>query len=97
MRGDIVRDANRSKSHPDIFQAALERLRNVKVDEVVAIGDSAYYAQAASKLRLTSAGLRCGDFPEGDLWAAGFCAVYNGCADLLARYNESMLNEKTAA
>ncbi len=59
-------DAERSKPHPDIFEAALQRLRDVTAMEAVAIGDSPYDAMAAKKLGMTSIGVLSGGFPESD-------------------------------
>jgi HAD superfamily hydrolase (TIGR01549 family) len=90
-------DAERSKPHPDIFQAALARLHKVEVCEAVVIGDSPYDAIAAGKLGLRAIGVRSGGFPERDLRAAGFNIQYNDCADLLDHYKDSVLAQKTAA
>lgn len=85
-------DAKRSKPHPDIFEAALERLGD-KVDkqEVIVVGDSPYDAEAAKRAGLRSVGVRCGGFPEKDLREAGCIAIYDGPEDLLKHYDESPL------
>ena len=90
-------DAERSKPHPDIFQAALSRLKGVDAREAVTIGDSPYDAIAAGKLKMTSIGVLSGGFPEDDLWKAGYSEIYKSCADLLAHYEESLLAKKRAA
>lgn len=90
-------DARRSKPHPDIFEAALQLLRDVEVSEVVAIGDSPYDAIAAGKLGIISIGVLSGGFAEADLRAAGYVAIYKDCADLLSYYEESILSDKKAA
>jgi HAD superfamily hydrolase (TIGR01509 family) len=84
-------DADRSKPHPDIFEAALKQLGDISVDEAVVIGDTPYDAEAAGKLRLRTIGVRCGGFPEEELLAAGAIAIYDDPADLLARYEESII------
>ena len=81
-------DAEKSKPHPDIFQAALERL-DVRPAEAIAVGDTPYDADAAGRLRIKTIGMRCGGFPEAELIAAGCIAIYDDPADLLARYEES--------
>jgi len=81
-------DAEKSKPHPDIFQAALERL-DVRPAEVIAVGDTPYDADAAGRLRIKTIGMLCGGFPEAELIAAGCIAIYDDPADLLARYEES--------
>ena len=45
-------DAERSKSYPDIFEAALAELVDVARNKVVVIGDTPYDAQAAGKAKL---------------------------------------------
>ncbi|HKC62987.1 MAG TPA: HAD family hydrolase [Pyrinomonadaceae bacterium] len=82
-------DADKTKPHPDIFEAALERLGDVKASEAIVIGDTPYDAEAAGKLALRTIGVLCGGFPEEELRAAGCIAIFDGPADLLARYDES--------
>ncbi|HEX8650534.1 MAG TPA: HAD family hydrolase [Pyrinomonadaceae bacterium] len=84
-------DADKSKPHPDIFQAALKQLGDVAAAEVVVVGDTPYDAEAAGKLRLRTLGVLAGGFPERELRAAGCIAIYDDPADLLARYDETML------
>ena len=54
-------DAEKSKPHPDIFQAAMAKLGAVGKSEVVVIGDTPYDAEAAGKAGLSAIGF---------LWAA---------------------------
>jgi len=86
-------DANRSKPHPDIFQAALAGLGDISVNEAVVIGDTPYDAEAAGKLRLRTLGVLCGGFPERELRAAGCIDIYDDPADLLSRYDETVLKK----
>ncbi len=90
-------DAERSKPHPDIFQAALQRLHDVDASEAIAIGDTPYDAIAAGKLGITSIGVRSGGWPDADLSAAGCADVYRDCADLLEQYDRSLFAKKRAA
>jgi HAD superfamily hydrolase (TIGR01509 family) len=90
-------DAERSKPHPDIFEAALKRLHNVSAQEAVTVGDSPYDAIAATKIKMNCIGVLSGGFPEADLRAAGCSDIYRDCADLLDQYDQSMLAEKKAA
>jgi HAD superfamily hydrolase (TIGR01549 family) len=85
-------DVERSKPHPDIFQAALAVLGGVLPSEAVVVGDTPYDAEAAGKAGLAIVGVRCGGFPESDLRAAGCVAIYQDPADLLARFDQSPLN-----
>jgi HAD superfamily hydrolase (TIGR01549 family) len=87
-------DADRSKPHPDIFEAALKQLGDISVDEAVVVGDTPYDAEAAGKLRLRTIGVRCGGFPEEELLAAGAISIYDDPADLLAHYDESIIGMK---
>jgi HAD superfamily hydrolase (TIGR01549 family) len=89
-------DAAKSKPHPDIFEAALDRLDGVAASEAIIVGDSPYDAQAASKIGLRTIGVLCGGFPEADLRKAGCIAVYRDPADLLRRFDPSVLKEKVA-
>jgi HAD superfamily hydrolase (TIGR01549 family) len=85
-------DAARSKPHPDIFEAALDRLhKKVRRDEAIVVGDSPHDAEAARRAGLKTVGVRCGGFPESALREAGCIAIYDGPEDLLRRYEESPL------
>jgi HAD superfamily hydrolase (TIGR01549 family) len=84
-------DAEKSKPHPDIFEAALAQLGGPNVEEVVVVGDTPYDAEAAGKAGLKTLGFLCGGFPEEDLRAAGCIRIYRDAADLLAHYEESPL------
>ncbi len=82
-------DAERSKPHPDIFQAAMNRLPGVSPGDMLVVGDTPYDAQAATKAGLRTIGLLCGGFPEASLRQAGCIAIYRDPADLLANYELS--------
>ena len=84
-------DAERSKPHPDIFEAALARLGRVARERIVVVGDTPYDAEAAGQAGLRTVGVLCGGFPEADLRAAGCVRIYRDPADLLARYDSSPL------
>jgi HAD superfamily hydrolase (TIGR01549 family) len=87
-------DADKSKPHPDIFEAALERLGDIKPDEAIVVGDTPYDAEAAGKLNLRTIGLLCGGFPKAELSAAGCVQIFQDPADLLARYDESIIKSR---
>ncbi len=87
-------DADKSKPHPDIFEAALKQLGDISNAEAVVVGDTPYDAEAAGKIRLRTIGVLCGGFPEAELDAAGCMAIYTDPADLLARYEESIIARK---
>ena len=60
-------DAERSKPHPDIFQAVLERLPDLNPARAIVIGDTPWDAEAASKVGLRMIGLMCGGWEEDEL------------------------------
>ena len=82
-------DAEKSKPHPDIFEAAMATLPGVGPNEVIVIGDTPYDSEAASKAKLRTIGVLCGGFPEDQLRAAGCFAIFRDPAHLLSRYDES--------
>lgn len=84
-------DADKSKPHPDIFEAALARLGDPPLEQTIVVGDTPYDAQAAGKAGLRTIGFLSGGFPEEDLRAAGCFIIYKDPADLLAHYDESPL------
>ena len=84
-------DAEKSKPHPDIFEAALAHLGGPTPARVIVVGDTPYDAEAAGKAGLRTIGFLCGGFPEEDLRAAGCIRIYRDAADLLTHYDESPL------
>lgn len=95
--GDLIEsaatsdDAAQSKPHPDIFEAAMARLKGIPPVEIVAVGDTPYDAEAAGKAGLRTVGVTCGGWPAEKLRAAGCVAVYRDPADLLHQYDRSPL------
>jgi HAD superfamily hydrolase (TIGR01549 family) len=86
-------DAERSKPHPDIFEAALRRLKLPPRCAIV-VGDSPYDAEAAGKAGMKTIGVLCGGFPEADLRKAGAAQIFRDPADLLANYDRSLICEE---
>jgi len=84
-------DAEKSKPHPDIFEAALSQLGGVEPSDAIVVGDTPYDAEAAGKAGLQTVGLLAGGFPEEDLRAAGCVRIYKDAAALLADYDASPL------
>ena len=84
-------DAEKSKPHPDIFEAALERLRGIEALGAIAVGDTPYDAQAAGTIGLRTIGLLCGGWPVAELRGAGCIAIDRDPADLLRHYDQSPL------
>ncbi|MFF8801174.1 MULTISPECIES: HAD family hydrolase [unclassified Methylobacterium] len=84
-------DAERSKPHPDIFEAVLGKLPDLPKEAVMVVGDTPYDVQAAAKAGLSAIGVLCGGFPEAELSAAGCVAIYRDPQDLLDGYARSPL------
>ena len=76
-------DAERSKPHPDIFNAALEGIGDVEPEDSVVIGDTPYDVIAAAKAGMRTIGLLSGGFTAEALRAAGAVEIYRDVADLL--------------
>ncbi len=86
-------DAERSKPHPDIFEAALKRLHEIGPAEIIVVGDTPYDAEAARKAGLRTIGMLCGGFPEAGLRDAGCIEVYQDPASLLLGYEQSPIKK----
>jgi HAD superfamily hydrolase (TIGR01509 family) len=89
-------DVERSKPHPDIFQAALGGIGDVEPEEAIVVGDTPYDAIAAARAGMRTIGLLSGGFIEKDLRAAGAVEIYEDVADLLEHYDNSLLNTEVA-
>ena len=83
-------DADRSKPHPDIFEATLKRL-GLKPPEVLALGDTPYDAEAAGKAGVWTIGVMTGGWSREDLLTAGCIEVYADVGELLDRFEQSAL------
>jgi beta-phosphoglucomutase-like phosphatase (HAD superfamily) len=84
-------DISKSKPHPDIFEAALGRLGGMDPSEAIVVGDSPYDAEAAGKIGMRTIGVLCGGFPEKDMRKAGCTAIYRDPAELLRRFDQSII------
>jgi HAD superfamily hydrolase (TIGR01549 family) len=69
-------DADKSKPHPDIFEAAVAKIPGGKPEEAIVIGDTPYDAQAAIRGGMKPIGVLCGGFSEQQLREAGCVEVY---------------------
>jgi phosphoglycolate phosphatase-like HAD superfamily hydrolase len=76
-------DTDKSKPHPDIFEAALELIPGIAKSDIIVVGDTPYDAEAAAKVGLRTIGVLCGGFAEKDLRDAGVIAIYRDPEDLL--------------
>jgi phosphoglycolate phosphatase-like HAD superfamily hydrolase len=75
-------DVQRSKPHPDIFLAALTRLK-LPAESVIVVGDTPYDVEAAKKAGMRTTGLLCGGFPAQLLTEAGAIEIYRDPSHLL--------------
>jgi phosphoglycolate phosphatase-like HAD superfamily hydrolase len=81
-------DTRISKPAPDIFQAALDRLK-IDAAETLALGDTPWDAEAAAKAGIKTVGLTCGGWQEQELREAGAIEVYGDPAELRRRFDKS--------
>jgi len=86
-------DADESKPAPDIFEAALRKLKGVNADEAVAIGDTPYDAIAARRAGMRCMGVLTGGWGAEALLDSGCFVVYRGVAELFAMFDQSPLCE----
>jgi HAD superfamily hydrolase (TIGR01549 family) len=84
-------DIEQSKPHPDVFDSALLKLHGISAEDSFVVGDTPYDAIAATRARLRTVGLLCGGWNEDELRKAGCVAIYRDPADLLTRYEHSLL------
>lgn len=80
-------DADKSKPHPDIFEAALAKVAGAKPSMATVVGDTPYDAEAAVRAGMTPVGVLTGGFPEQRLRQAGCAVIFRDLEDLLARYD----------
>jgi HAD superfamily hydrolase (TIGR01509 family) len=83
-------DADKSKPHPDIFQATLKRL-GLDAKDAVALGDTPWDAEAAGKAGLLTIGVTTGGWTKDELLAAGCAEVYTDVAELLECFDRSVV------
>ena len=84
-------ETEESKPEPDIFAAAVERLKGPRAEECVVVGDAPYDAIAAGKIGIRTIGVLSGGFPESSLRDEGAVEIYQDPADLLANYERSLI------
>jgi HAD superfamily hydrolase (TIGR01509 family) len=81
-------DAEKSKPEPDIFEAALAKLGKINKKNVVVIGDTAYDAEAASKINLKTICVLTGGWTTNELKSAGCSEVYRDVEEILINYKK---------
>jgi len=77
-------DVEHSKPCPDIFEAALDKVRPLNGGMVVVVGDTPWDIEAATRLGVPAVAVRCGGFEEEELSKAA--AIYDGPKELIATY-----------
>jgi HAD superfamily hydrolase (TIGR01509 family) len=87
-------DAKRSKPDPDIVHAAIEE-SGIAPDNLLMIGDTPYDIEAATRAHLRIIGFRSGGWKDADL--EGAVEIYDGPADLLAKYESSIIKKETGS
>ncbi|MDQ6786521.1 MAG: HAD family hydrolase [Acidobacteriota bacterium] len=98
--GDLIEeqtstdDAKESKPEPDIFLAAIKKLKGVKASEAVIVGDTAYDAEAAIKARIKVVGVLSGGWARTEMLKTGCAEVYTDVAEILKDYKKSALFKK---
>lgn len=83
-------DTSKAKPNPDIFEAALKRL-GLPAKKCMALGDTPYDAEAAGKAGLRTIGVETGGWSKEELYDAGCVAVYESVAELLQKFDDSLL------
>jgi HAD superfamily hydrolase (TIGR01509 family) len=81
-------DVESSKPDPDIVEAAFGEL-HLRAHEVMMIGDTPYDIEAARRAGVEAIAFRCGGWDDAGL--TGARAIYEGPAELLARFDSSPL------
>lgn len=83
-------DASESKPAPDLVRIGLERA-SLGPAEAVFLGDAVWDVQAAAAAGVRCLGVECGGTSEAELRDAGAVEVHRDPADLLARWDSSVL------
>ncbi len=86
-------DAKRSKPDPDIVRAAIDESGLAERD-LVMIGDTPYDIEAATRAGVRAIGFLSGGWTRAQL--KGAVETYDGPADLLARYDISLLGKESS-
>lgn len=81
-------DVEKSKPHPDIFEAALAEVPGGRPEDALVFGDTPYDAIAATRGGIRPIGVLCGGFSEEQLREAGCIAVFPDIESILERYDE---------
>ena len=83
-------DVGEGKPAPDLLTAALDQHR-LDPQRSVAVGDTVWDVAAAQRAGVPCVALTCGGISAAELREAGAAEVYDDPADLLARFDGSLL------
>ena len=81
-------DAEESKPEPDIFLAALKKLKNVEKSQTLVVGDTPYDAKAAVKAGLKMIGVKSGGWSRRKLLDEGCFEVYESVGEINENYTK---------
>ena len=81
-------DVDRSKPHPDVIHAALEK---AGTDDAVMVGDSRWDVEAAANAGLQTVAVITGGWSRQELREAGAVGVYDSLVELRERLDETPL------
>jgi HAD superfamily hydrolase (TIGR01509 family) len=82
-------DAEETKPHPELLQAALSKVGG-RPEEAVVIGDAVWDVEAASRIGIPTVALLCGGFGRDELLRAGAVAAYDDPRDLLEQLDVAL-------
>jgi phosphoglycolate phosphatase-like HAD superfamily hydrolase len=82
------------KPSPELLSAALEQHR-LDPERSVAVGDTVWDVAAAARAGVRCVAVTCGGISEAELREAGAVEVYADPADLLERFDDSLLGRLT--
>lgn len=84
-------DVDQSKPAPDLLATAV-RDHQLDPGRTVAVGDTVWDVESARRAGLASVMLRCGGISQAELDEAGADEIYEDPADLLRRFDQSLLS-----
>lgn len=85
-------DTDEAKPEPDIFQAALKKLKNVSENEAIVVGDTPYDAIAAKKAGLKIIGVKSGGWSREKLLNEGCSEVYEDIGEIFKIYEKTAIS-----
>jgi HAD superfamily hydrolase (TIGR01509 family) len=82
-------DVDKTKPHPDLVQAAIEK---AGADEAVMVGDTVWDAEAAKRAGVPTIGVLTGGFSEQELRDAGALCVFDSMEALIGELDSTPLS-----